>query len=309
MKTRFDDACNSLSYPLYRFVFTIPDEIKEVAQEIRLRVNKAISVTTPKNTYYINLSGNCTSTINDNSVIVSRQDIAETFKNICNHSVYSKQNEIKNGFVTMRGGHRAGISGTAVYINNEVTNIRDITSINIRIASEKIGISNNILDITGDDFNGILLCGSPCSGKTTIIRDIARKLSLNGNNVAVIDERGEIASVVSGTAQNNIGMCDILDGYSKFDGINQAIRCLSPDYVICDEIGDNNGLRAIELGLNNGVKFVATLHCANIDELKRRQNIVNLINKGFDRIVFLKSRKFVGEIAEIYNGNLELIYA
>lgn len=309
MKTRFNDACNSLSYPLYRFVFTIPDEIKEVAQEIRLRVNRAISITTPKKTYYINLTGDCTSNINDDLVIVSKQDIAETFKNICNYSVYSKQNEIINGFVTMKGGHRAGISGTAVYINNEITNIRDITSINIRIANEKIGVSKSIFNIIGDNFNSILLCGSPCSGKTTIIRDIARKLSLNGHNVSIIDERSEIAGVASGTAQNDVGMCDILDGYPKFEGINQAIRCLSPDYIICDEIGNNNGLKAIELGLNNGVKFVATVHCANINELKCKQNIVNLIGKGFDKVVFLKSRKLVGEIAEIYNANLELIYA
>lgn len=310
MKNRFNDACTALCSTLYSRVFAVPEEIKEKAQEIRLRVNRPVSICCGSENFYIASNGNCVNAVLDRPMLsANKTDIMETFQNICNYSIYSKQNEIRNGFVTMHGGHRAGICGTAVTNDGVITNIRDITSINIRIAGEKQGCSRELFEKLNGNFNGLLICGAPCSGKTTMIRDIARTLSMRNKNIAVIDERGEIAGCTSGTPQNDIGLCDILDGYPKAEGISQAVRCLAPDYIICDEIGDAADAAAIERGLYSGIRFAATVHCADRNELLQKENIVKLIGKGFDRIVFLKSRSHAGEIEKIYSSTGEFLNA
>ncbi len=310
MKNRFNDACTALCTALYPRVFAVPDDIKERAQEIRLRVNRPVSICCGRENYYITSDGSVTNAASEQPMLRAvKADIMETFQNICNYSIYSKQNEIRNGFVTMQGGHRAGICGTAVADDGIITNIRDITSINIRIASERPGCANEILARVGTEFNGLLICGAPCSGKTTLIRDIARTLSLQNYNTAVIDERGEIAACTAGKMQNDIGLCDILDGYPKSAGITQAIRCLAPDFIICDEIGSARDAAAIEQGLHSGVRFAATVHCSDAKELLQKENIAKLIGKGFDKTVFLKSRKNAGKAEIIFDSPQELLNA
>ena len=310
MNNRFNDACTALCSTLYTRVFGIPEGIKEKAQEIRLRVNRPLSICCGNDNYYITSNGECVSSVSHRSMLlVTKAELMETFQNICNYSIYSKQNEIRNGFVTMHGGHRAGICGTAVTNDSSITNIRDITSINIRISREHIGCSKELLDRLGSSFGGLLICGAPCSGKTTMIRDIARAVSLHGKNVAVVDERGEIAGCTSGAPQNDIGLCDILDGYPKAEGISQAVRCLAPDLIICDEIGGERDATAIERGLYSGIRFAATVHCSDRNELLQKENIARLIGSGFDRIVFLKNRSSAGEIEKIYSSSRELLNA
>ena len=310
MENRYNDACTALCAPLLQYLFNAPYKIKQSAQEIRLRVNRPVSICCADKTYYITASGAFTDRILSEPMLCAcKTDIVETFQIICNYSIYSKQNEIRNGFVTMKGGHRVGICGTAVSDSGEITNIRDITSLNIRIASERKGCADRLLEQTGKDFKGLLICGAPCSGKTTLIRDIARQLSLCGFNCSVVDERGEIAGSSSASAQNDIGMCDILDSYPKAQGIAQTIGCLAPDFVICDEIGGQKDCEAIEQGILSGVRFVATAHCSDEKELMQRSSITKLIGSGFDRIVFLKSRDRIGETSKVYKDAEELFNA
>lgn len=304
LKERFIQALSPLTLNISKRLSTLPDSIQENAQEIRIRLNRPLSISCPANTYFLTENGCVTNKITDQPMLFANQkDISDIFHNICNYSVYSRQNEIKNGFVTMQGGHRAGICGTAVIENEKINNIRDISSINIRIAREHKGSGEAILNKIKTVSGGILICGSPCSGKTTVLRDIARLLSLQYNKkVSVVDERGEIAGTVQGVFQNDVGLCDVLDGYSKADGIIQSIRSMSPDVVICDEIGGFEDVKAILQNSNSGVSFIATVHCKNSGELIKKPFIKELLKSNvFEKAVFLQNRQNAGKINSIVN--------
>ncbi|MCQ2513562.1 MAG: Flp pilus assembly complex ATPase component TadA [Ruminococcus sp.] len=299
---RFAQVCGCLSNSLYRRVAPLASKLSKKAMEIRLRINRPLAVVCPDITYYVTKQGGISSTpAIDSLLIVSRADISDTFNNICNHSVYARQNEIINGFVTLNGGHRAGICGTAVMSGGNISNIRDLSSINIRIAREYKGCSAELVKRLGKTSGGLLVCGVPCSGKTTVIRDYARYLSIEQfKNVAVIDERGEIAGMAGGTFQNDIGLCDVYDGYKKYDGMMQAIRSMAPDYIVCDEIGSDSDIKAISHCVNSGVNIIATVHSANEKELMSKVNLVRILQtRAFSKIVFLSNKNSVGEISKI----------
>lgn len=187
---RFVLAIRSLSQNIYQRILPLSQKFCDTAQEIRLRVNRPVAVVCPETTYFLTEKGGLTNTILDGSMLtVSRGDLTDTFHNICNYSVYSKQSEIINGFVSMHGGHRAGICGTAICEGDKVINIRDISSINIRIAREHKECSRAVIDTLNPDFGGVLICGAPCTGKTTLLRDMARILSTEyGKRISLIDE-------------------------------------------------------------------------------------------------------------------------
>jgi stage III sporulation protein AA len=233
------------------------------------------------------------------------REIAEIFNSLCSFSIYSKQNEIKNGYVTITGGHRVGICGTAVIDNNSMINIRNISSMNIRVSGEHKGCSKELLAKIDNINSGVLICGAPCSGKTTILRDLARILSTEYNSkVSLIDQRSEISATYKGVPQYDVGMCDVLNCYSKCDGFDQAIRCMSPDIIICDEIGTSQDIASLESSVNSGVAVIASAHCANIQELKEKPQFRNLLSSGaFNYIAFLSNRKNVGQLDSVVKIN------
>ncbi len=301
-KGRFQQVINCLCTSVAKRLMPLSAQLCETVQEIRLRVNRPLTVVCKDTTYYLTSKGGLTNTpINGAMLTVTRGDIADTFHNICNYSVYARQNEIINGFVTMHGGHRAGICGTAVINNGKITNIRDITSINVRMSREHRDCSKSLISRIGNFQKGILICGAPCSGKTTILRDMARILSTElYKNVSLIDERGELAGVSSGVFQNDIGLCDVFDGYKKSEGMIQAIRSMAPDILICDEIGASDDILAIEHSVNCGVVVIATVHASSEHELKHKENIRKLVKTGaFSKIVFLSSKNKPCEIVKI----------
>jgi len=209
----------------------------------------------------------------------------------------------------MKGGHRAGICGSAVVEEGEIVNIKDISSINIRIARSLSGVADAFLKMMANkQIKGVLLAGPPSSGKTTILKDIAKQLAggYYGYNVkvAVVDERGELGAVYAGESKNDLGIsCDVLDGYPKAQGMMQAIRCLSPDLIICDEIGTEQEARAVESCLNAGVRVIASVHAAGKEELRNRPSVRRLLATGaFDSIVLLKGRGAPGVIKAVYRA-------
>ncbi len=303
---RFLQAISCLNTSLYRYVSPLAQKLSSTAQEIRLRVNRPLAIVCKDVTYYLTVQGGLVSTpLLDATLCVKRSDIVDTFNNICNYSVYSHQNEIINGFVTMNGGHRAGLSGTAVQSDGKIKNIRDISSINIRIAREYIGCAKKLDKEIGDiGKGGVLLCGAPCSGKTTVLRDYARLLSVEKSlNIALIDERGELASTSSGIFQNDIGFCDVYDGYKKSDAMLHAIRSMAPDIIVCDEIGSEDDVRSVEQAVNCGVIIVASVHASSVDELSRKHNIMKLFAlSAFSKAVFLSGKNTPGEITDIFDA-------
>lgn len=294
-------ALNCLSPPVKAVLECCKNFIEDSVTDIHLRLDRPIALTSKGKNYYIKNDGSLLNKISDKAVVISKADLTETFNKICRYSVYSVQRELISGFVTITGGHRAGICGTAVMNSDSIVNIRDISSINLRISKEIIGCGEKLISSVNNTQNGIIICGEPCSGKTTILRDVARYISkIENKTVSLIDERGELAASLNGENQNDVGLCDVFSAYPKHKAVEQALRCMSPDYIICDEVGTSADVKAIEACANSGVSVIATLHCSNINELKNKPNANSLLKTGaFESVVFLDSRQNVGKIREI----------
>ena len=302
---RFEDAAATLCQSLRDALRGVPASAKQSAQEIRLRVGAPIALTCPGQTWFLGKNAQLHN-LPQQGYIVSKADIADSVVTMCGHSVHTHQNEMKNGFISLMGGHRAGLCGSAVLTGGEISALRDITSINLRIAREVRGAATPLVErIFRQKLCGVLIAGPPSSGKTTILRDLARQLASGKAGrmlrVAVVDERCELGAVYEGVPQNSLGpSCDILSGYPKGQGILMAVRTMSPQVIVCDEIGARDEVDGILDGLNCGVKVVATAHADSLGELCRRGQIRRLLDNGaFDRIVMLEGGDVPGRIGDI----------
>lgn len=244
--------------------------------------------------------------------IVTSNDILETLQNICENSIYSYQKEICQGYITIKNGHRVGITGNCVIENGKIININYISSLNFRIAKQIIGCSNEILKyIVNSENNTIfntLIVSLPGAGKTTLLRDIIRNISngintigFKGKTVGIVDERGEIAAMYKGVPQNDIGIrSDVIDNMPRPNAIKILVRSMAPDVIACDEIGSLEDIQAIDYAMCSGVKGIFTAHGKNLEEINKNSTISTLLNKNiFERIILLNSKK-KGETECIY---------
>ncbi len=277
----------------------INDE-KEQVQEIRVRINSPIILKINKKEDYI---------INH---FTNREEILQIIQNICNNSIYSYQNEIINGYITINGGHRVGITGDVVLEDNKVINIKYISSLNFRIARQILDCSNTILkyviDLENNTVFHTLIVSPPGAGKTTLLKDLVRKISdgipeigFKGIDVSLIDERGEISAMYKGMPQNNIGIrTDVLENITKPLGIKMAIRSMAPKVIVADEIGSSADIDAINYAVCSGVKGIFTAHSFDFESMKLNKELNNLINmKLIEKIIFLDS-KVKGKIKSVY---------
>lgn len=178
-------------------------------------------------------------------------DVLETLQNICENSIYSYQKEICNGYITIKGGHRVGVTGSCVLENGRTININYISSLNFRIAKQILDCSNETMKYILDEKNqtvfSTLIVSLPGAGKTTLIRDIIRKLSSRGLTIGLVDERCEISAIYKGVPQNDLGpRTDVLTNISKPLGIKMLIRSMAPEVIVADEIGSNEDMKAIK---------------------------------------------------------------
>lgn len=268
--------------------------------EIRFRVNKPVSISSFGKNYYVTEKGGLT-TCKTLGIISSKNDINESFRAICDYSIHSYKSEISEGFITLEGGNRVGMCGTAVLNGQCIETLKYINGLNFRIAGQVIGCSEKICNRLYDkNIVSLLIIGPPLSGKTTVLKDICRILG-EKYKISIIDERSEISAVYHGESQNDIGtLTDIFDGYPKGEGITTAVRVMSPEIIICDEIGGKKDCDAILDSINSGVKFIASVHGSTIEEILKRNNIAKLISNGiFQYGVLLGSGSRLGEIIEI----------
>ena len=267
--------------------------------EIRLRTKCKVIIICGKNEIVL-------------SCIITPKAILDILRNVSKNSIYAIQNDINNGFVVIRGGHRIGISGEVVYVDEKIKNIKNICSLNIRVARQIYGCADSILPkiISGNTFLNTLIVSPPGCGKTTLIRDIIRQISngipslnFTGKNVALIDERGEIASVYEGVASLDVGIrTDIMSNVNKANGMKMMIRSMAPDVIATDEIGKKEDISAIKEAILSGVKVIFTMHGDSIKSIIKNENIRELLNLNiFSKIILLSSGKIPGIIEKVYD--------
>ena len=220
------------------------------------------------------------------SVVCTGQEIAETIMSLCRHSVYAHETTIAEGYIAAEGGIRAGVCGRAVTSGTKVTALSEITSISIRIPHRVKGAGDEVLRLLRKSGfrQNILIYSPPGVGKTTVLREVI--YGIRGRRVAVVDTRYELY-----TEENEELMADILGGYPRAKGIEIALRTLSPELIICDEIGSREDVAAITDGLRAGVPLLVSAHAGSYDELCEKENVAPLIAGGaFSITVGLLSR-------------------
>lgn len=269
-------------------------------EEIRIRVNKPVILKLGQVEIVLNYT-------------ITTNEIIGILQNICNNSIYTYQNQICNGFITLPGGNRVGIAGNVVIKDGQVSNISYIYSLNFRISHQINGASDNILKYVLDTENNTifntLIVSPPGAGKTTMIRDLAKRISngineinFRGLDVSIIDERGEIAAMTKGITFNDVGIrTDVLDNVPKSIGIRMAVRSMTPKVIIADEIGNKDDVNIINYAICSGVKCIFTAHGSNMEDLLKNNEINKIINlQLFSKIIFLDEKQ-KGKIKNVVN--------
>lgn len=300
-----------------KIITNVHSDLVDDLEEIRLRIKCPLLVSGLDKDFFLNIEGKVVSDKN-HAYIVTAEDLRNAVQLISNFSLYSVEEELRNGYITIKGGHRVGISGRAVMDNNKIKVIKDISFMNYRIAKQVIGaadkILNYIIDKTGNPYNTLIISPPQC-GKTTMLRDIVRQLS-NGissrkskpKKIALVDERNEIAACYCGIPRNDIGIrTDVLDSSPKAEGIILMIRSMSPELIVTDEIGRREDGEAILDAINAGVKVITSIHGGDIEDFLIKNSLESLRKDMFERIVVLSRNNGVGTIEKIYDENYKEI--
>lgn len=296
---RFDMAARSLTPSLGDLLLGLSDEEKNSVREIRLRAENPVAAVTGEGIAFLSeSSGRITRVYSSLVRHTDAKEIEEIFHRVCGYSVYAFKDAINRGYITIAGGHRVGIAGTAATENGAVTAVRDISCINLRIAREIKGSADDIFAAHySKNLSSLIVAGPPSSGKTTVLRDLARQLSGAERGlmkkVFVCDERGEIGAVYCGKAQNDLGInCDLITAYPKGEGIMIGLRSFSPDIIICDEVASGEEISAIKTGVNSGVRFALSIHARDEKDLKSKPALRELLSTGeFDSVILLSGRE------------------
>lgn len=278
-------------------------------QEIRMRIGKPLSLVY-NNEERLLPSGQA------QGHLVTKEEVRETLEYISHYSLYAYEQEMRQGFITIEGGHRVGMMGKAILEGNKVKNLQYISSVNIRMSHEVLGCADKVLPfITKNrEVCHTLVISPPRCGKTTLIRDLIRQISdgnmhTKGCTVGVVDERSEIGGCYLGIAQNQLGMrTDILDGCPKAEGMIMLIRSMAPQVIAVDEIGSLEDIHAIEYAMQCGCKMIASVHGMSMDEATHKPVLGKLIReRRFERYIILGNERTPGEIRAVYNERGSLL--
>ncbi len=242
---------------------------------------------------------------------MNAEDIRKMLEFICSFSLYAYDDEMRAGYITIEGGHRIGIAGSVSLVEGHASRMKYISCLNVRVAHEIRGCGDECMDYMYEE--GILqntIIVSGCGrGKTTILRDIIRQIS-DGNGehagvtVGVVDERSEIGACHHGIPQNDLGIrTDILDGCPKAYGMRMLIRSMAPRVIAVDELGGVSDLEAVRVDVSSGCKIIATIHGADMRELKNIPLMKKLLSERLiTRLIFLNSEGRPGQISRVCDG-------
>lgn len=296
-------------------ISSIMDNIKAVpfqeVEEIRLRVAQPLMVRTSDKDLFINRDGGVTSP--EKAYFVMKEDLVCALERMTHSSVYAAEEDLKQGFLTLPGGNRVGVTGETVLQRGQIQTLKHVSALNLRIAREIKGQGLKIMPLLLDEngmFHHTLLISPPRAGKTTLLRDLIRIISngapqieLKGQTVGVIDERGELAGMWQGVPTYNLGYrTDVLDGCPKASGMNMIIRSMAPQVIAMDELGHTDDVTALLDALRTGVRILSTAHASSLEEARGRPTLAHLLEQRvFERLVVLSRKHGPGTIDGVYD--------
>ncbi|MDL4841581.1 stage III sporulation protein AA [Aquibacillus rhizosphaerae] len=264
-------------------------------QEIRIRVGRTIELIFDNHTKWVN------------NLLPSMEDGVFLINQLSQFSLYRIEDELREGFITIEGGHRVGLTGKVNTSHGAVKAIKHISSFNIRIAKEKIGVASNYISYLYEKhLLNTLIIGPPQTGKTTLLRDFARLISNGWKNnsplkVGIVDERSEIGGSIKGIPQHDLGKrTDIMDACPKAEGLMMMIRSMSPDVIIVDEIGSEKDVLALLEAMHAGVRIICSVHGDSLSDIKKRPSLQLLLKQqAFDRFICLERTNTPGKVSTI----------
>lgn len=298
--------------------FIVSSFIKENVKvyEIRIRKSAPVCICTDRGFLYPDKCGRLQSDVKD-GILLSEGEVDGLFSHICRHSVFAYAGEIKEGFLTVNGGIRIGVTGHGVQENGKILSMGAISSINIRIPAGHIHCCQHILPYLYDKhiLRGCLLVSAPMRGKTTILRDLIKEISYGTcygepKCVGVVDERGELAGSYRGINAYDLGPnTDVLSYYPKDKGILMLVRSMSPSVIALDELGGEDDFKAVEDAFYRGCSIIATLHGKNDNNFWSNTKLCKLLEAGcFSCIVFLDELGVPGRTDKIYDNKRNILW-
>ena len=273
-------------------------------QEIRLRIGKPLIIVSDNIEFVLHK-------------IIEKEELMEILEYVSNYSLYAFENELKQGFITIEGGHRVGMTGQVLIEDGEVKNIKHISSMNIRISHEILNCADIIFPYITEDKQicNTLIISPPRCGKTTMLRDLIRQVSdgnrwVRGCTVGVVDERSELGGCYLGVPQNQLGIrTDILDCCPKSKGMLMLVRSMAPQVIAVDEIGSAEDIHSLEYAMHCGCKMMATIHGASMEEIRKKPFIDELVKRHkFERYVVLGNTHHIGEIEGVYDNRGSFLF-
>ncbi len=306
-----DELFNFMPPSVKGIMSSVSKDILSSVEEVRMRLGKPLMICGDGYDSYVDLNGMLVKSISS-AYIVTKNDINKATEVIQGFSVYSYREELKNGYITIPGGHRIGIAGRTIMEDGNIRTIRDISFINYRVARAVLEVASKviryIIDDTGLMYNTLIVSPPQC-GKTTLLRDIVRQLSngidkegIKGRKIGLVDERSEIAACFMGEPKNDVGpRTDVLDACPKAKGIIIMIRSMSPEVIATDEIGRPEDADALLDAVNAGVRVIATMHGKGIEDLYKKIELKKIHKNLFERIIILGRSQGVGTVEGIYD--------
>ncbi|WP_276322038.1 stage III sporulation protein AA [Paenibacillus thalictri] len=317
-----DTILSILPTSLKAIMQNLPNATKDILEEIRIREKRPLEIIFRGGYAFVGAKSQLYREPGS-AYVTSREECAAVLELATHHSVYTFDEELRRGYITISGGHRVGLAGRTVLEQGKVKQIKEVSGFNIRIAREAAGSGSKVLPlITDHEAHSVLptlIISPPQQGKTTLLRDLTRLISSGiwpsplwaglGLKVGIVDERSELAACSHGVPTFDVGpRTDVLDGCPKAEGMMMMIRSMSPDIIAVDEIGRPEDAEAIHEAVRAGIRVMATAHGRDLADVSRRPILKQLIQDGvFQRYVVLSRRAGPGTVEFVCGGNGEPI--